>query len=389
MLQIPESLLEDLRAHADTLKAYLPTLDPMPPGWTPKMEITLGSTTVTFEEWTRFDGVMSGSEIAVDTETRYIDDDNDLTVPEMAIAVAYDGRKGYWIRPSNVREFLEMHSEAKFIFHNCSFDLAVIDQEADESDIAWRIIDQNRVVDTQEMERLLMLSQLGGTPPPFISLAACAQKHLSIEVDKEAPTIDGSPIRYSYGSYVGKTPTEFPPAFLAYAGGDAIATLQVWRHQRAELYKVKSTIAPLCFGYTSQEDLNQSWEKFGPLSLFIQVKISVICDLMRRRGVRIDRDRHAKASAACVEIRDAEAEKLRSTGLFVPEKGQRTPKGQKALRTVIKQMISEREQDLLDKGEISEPFKRTDKGSNIHSQENHRFLAEKCGLDVVTGLCKV
>ena len=388
---IAESLLNDLRSHADALKSYLPTLDSMPAGWTPKMEITLGSTTVDFEEWTRFDGVMSGSEIAFDTETQYIGDDNDLSIPVMAIAVAYDGNRGYWVRPSNVIDFLAMHTDAKFIFHNCSFDLKVIDQEegaTSQEGLIWKLVDQNRIVDTQEMERLLMLSQLGGTPPPFISLAACAQKHLSIEIDKEAPTIDGTPIRHSFGSYVGKTPTEFPPAFLEYAAGDAIATLQVWQHQRAELYKVQSTIAPLCFGYTSQEDLNQSWEKFGPLSLFVHVKATVVCDLMRRRGVRIDRDRHEKASAACVSIRDAEAEKLRAAGLFVPEKGQRTPKGQKALRTVIKQLVSEREQDLLERGEITEPFERTKTGAISTAQENHKFLAEKCGLDVVTDFAK-
>ena len=55
---------------------------------------------------------------------------------------------------------------------------------------------------------------------------------------------------------------------------------------------------------------------------------------------------------------------------------------------MIKQLVSEREQDLLERGEITEPFERTKTGAISTAQENHKFLAEKCGLDVVTDFAK-
>lgn len=370
---VPQTLIDSLRADKPELVAYLKSMLPSPHG-THSVDAEAAGVRGTFRNWTMFDGPMAGKLIAFDTETLVDPEASSWDVQQMVIATAWDGETGHFIAPEVVPAFLQaQHPDSVFAIHNIGFDFGVVDA-IDTAGIMWKLLDEGRVVCTQQLERLLRLAQTGKAPE-YVSLSDCAKRYLGIPVEKELREGDGSVVRKSFGKYLGCSPSQLPPAYLAYAAGDVIATHLVHQAQLVEAGRVRRNIAPRAFGYVSDEAIGEAWSKYGPLSLNIQTKIEVVIAELYRKGVRIDRGAVAKAIESATAVRQGHATALREAGLFVPEIGETTPRGEKALSTAIKERVAEREQQLEEAGELSEPVPRTDKGAISLAAENQSDLA--------------
>ena len=364
--EVAEGLIEAIREHADALKAYLPRLKAPSIPSPADLTVNVRSTLIRFVTWTPFDHPLTGEFIAFDIETVVEELDNPAApVPDAVVGVATDGKVGYFIRPADLVAFIEAHPRATLLAHNAPFDLEVTakaEGNLGTEGIVWQLLNANRVVDTQELEKLVLLGVDGITPPPRVSLAALGEKYLGQAIEKEAPDIDGQPIRTAFGKYAGKDPGSMPEAFLEYAAADAVATILIHRRQMIEVGRIRRDIAPTGFGYQSPEALQTAWERFGPLSVNIQTKAAWIARVLWRRGVAIDRARVAASIKSVEAIRDNTAESLRADGFFVTAPGQKKPAKEKALPTAIRERVESAEADLLKTGKIDRPFPRTPSG---------------------------
>lgn len=382
--EIPASLLDDLRAHAETIREYLPRLVDPPPKAVLELEVAFGGERITFAEWTPWDR-LEGDVIAVDTETTIVNlKDPAEAPPRLVLGIGTDGNRGFFIRPEEMVRFLESHPEATFVFHHAPFDAEVIAGQEGKPLVLSTIgglVDSDRIVDTLEMERLIQLARTS-VPPKRVSLDQCSTRYLRAGVEKDHVDRDGDPIRMSFEKYLGKSPSEMPRAFLEYAATDAIATRAVWRHQVVEADKIAREIAPRCFGFTSAEALQEAWKQNGPLGIQIQIRASMVAKMLWRAGVDFDQGRRAELDDLLLKRFEAEASKLRSEGIVVPGPGERTPKGQVAVATLIRKRLVEIEPRLLEDGRLASPFTRTATGQICLDAEVQADFAEK-GLDPI------
>src|SRR4051794_17458017 len=103
------------------------------------MQIQLGSTSIDFRPWRSADGQVFEDTFAIDTETTRIDDNRPWLTPAYVIGAACDANHGVFIPRDQLRDFLIAHWDLPLVFHNASFDLAVIHQLAPELDVYRRV----------------------------------------------------------------------------------------------------------------------------------------------------------------------------------------------------------------------------------------------------------
>lgn len=159
-----------------------------------------------------------GSLMALDTETDF----RPFTeTPDLITCQVYAGRKEvYYIPLSELGVFFEMHKDSSFITHNAAFDLAVLDKFLKRR-LSIELLDQNKVLDTSILYRLLHLAQHGWVAHKF-SLAKLAKEYLYVDLDKNEE------VRHSFEKYKGAPISEMPKNFLEYGALDALVTYQVY-----------------------------------------------------------------------------------------------------------------------------------------------------------------
>jgi hypothetical protein len=255
--------------------------------------------------WQFWDGYLLQSTrdcpLALDTETELIEDARRL--PQLALAVASDGRTNAVIHPDRLGAFLKQHGDAYFVGHNFgAFDFWVINKHLKASGeekarrILWDACDQGRIFDTQILDLLLQLAtgkfrktgrstaKENDTKVYPGNLAEVAADYTSYRISKD------DPFRRRFGDLVDLTFDKWngvEPGFFEYAVRDAIVTRQLYPAlTEVAAQQMKDSGFDRKAGvYDIRPD---AIDRFGYLSEVIQVKASVALAYLFRRGVRVN-----------------------------------------------------------------------------------------------------
>ena len=312
------------------------------------LEITLGPYHCPFRPWTPNQGRVFNGLFAYDTETTRIDDDRPYLTPALVLATAYDGNRGVFIPRNLVRAFLEAHAGVGFIAHNAAFDLKVTQAVVgDHLDIYARV-EADEIWDTMILHRLHSLATVGHTARGKAKLEDCAWAHLSLELPKDVKDAEGRDVRTGFGRFLGRPLDEIPEVYLRYAAGDPLTT---W-HLFSELNRLIKAVlkdAHQVWGYVDDAWLRDAICRFGPLTHHVQLRASIITDVLRSIGIGIDTSRGAEKLARVQAIMDAAKERLRQGGYLVDQPG-----SVKAMQSILEKFAREHpgvELPLTDSGE--------------------------------------
>jgi hypothetical protein len=313
------------------------------------LEITLGPYRCPFRPWTPDQGRVFEGLFAYDTETTRIDDDRPYLVPALVLATACDGHRGVFVPRKHIPAFLDAHDGLGFIAHNAAFDLKVTQAVVGDHLDLYARVESNQVWDTQILHRLHSLATVGHTARGNAKLEDCAWAHLSLELPKDLKDAEGRDVRTGFGRYLGRPFDEIPEVYLRYAAGDPLATWHLfWELHR----RIKEVLrdAHGVWGYAGEAWLRDVTRRFGPLTHHVQLRASIITDVLRSNGIAIDTGRGAEKLARVQAVRDAAKERMRQHGYLVDEPGR-----VKAMQSILEQFAREHpevELRLTDSGEL-------------------------------------
>lgn len=295
------------------------------------MNITLGACNIPFTPWRPADGRIF-NRFAYDTETTDIDDDHPYITPTYVLGAACDEARGVYISRDNLVPFFAAHAGVPFVCHNAAFDLRVSDLLLRPGGIdLYAAVEAGSVWDTLILQRLYTLATAGHTARGESSLAHCAKQHLGLDLDKDQTDANGEQVRTSWGQFLGKPLSNIPWPFLTYLARDAIATWQLFDALHA-LVRETLQSARDAFGFVDDDWLRDRIARFGPLTHHIQLRASIVVDVLRANGIGIDQARREEKLQAVQEVVSVCRERLRLRGYLPGEKG-----CQKALQKIIEQ----------------------------------------------------
>ena len=384
----PTALLDSLKVHredlirlyAHTAPGYQPPAAPQPKPAPPPLighDALTGHTepvpSVAFEWWNAGD-TLAGNVCGMDTETVRIEDNSPgAEAPDMVIATVTDGVKGFYLQPADILPFLDAHTDALFVFHNIAFDAKVLEKVAkNHAGSFFKLVDENRIGCTMEMERMLNLAAKGNAKI-YPSLSDLAEKYCGAAVEKDAVDADGDTIRTSFGKWLGKSREDISQNYLDYASGDTVVTLSIWKAQQRAAADA-AELAKTAYGYPGDDALKKAWGTYGPLTVFVQVRAAIVCEVMSSLGVHFDITRRDDVLKTLAADKAKSSKALREHGLYVPYdpdaeaetlpawEAELLPKKGPSLRSQITKHMEAREEELLESGDLEEPFKRTDTG---------------------------
>ena len=266
-----------------------------------RLEITVGSYRCPFETWTPEMGHIFDI-FAYDTETTDIIEDRPDLTPDLVIGTACDGRRGVYLTRDMVLPFFQAHADVPFICHNAAFDLAVTQPVLRDRHDLYGLVEAGKVWDTLILKRLLTLATEGHTAQGEACLAACAKTHLGIDLDKAVQDTAGHAIRRNFAQYLFAPLTTIPADYLRYAASDALVTWHLFWELNRRIRDVLRDSAHVR-GYVDDAWLRDAIARFGPLTHHVQLKASVVCDVLRKNGIGIDQARQAE------KLRDVAAKK--------------------------------------------------------------------------------
>jgi len=241
-----------------------------------------------------------------------------LTVPTVAVAMAYDGNQLVLIHPTRLKDFLAKHRTQQWCGQNFSFDFHVLlkhfrqQKDAISEEYLWRLGDDNRLCDTGILDLLLQLGtgkyrmgkgkgkSSGGDDKKLLmtNLAVLSEEWGCGELDKT------DPYRLRFGEWIGLSEQQIEQHpefanFAAYALKDVIATWRVYPKQRKAgieiMRKAGWSPDPKQRTYEIRPDALQ---KFGVLSEYVQVKGSIVLDQLSRTPLHIDTAKREEMEAA-------------------------------------------------------------------------------------------
>ena len=315
----------------------------------------------TFTEW------LPGSEslaepVAIDTETEIVSEEPAALPPKMILGVAYGQGRGYYISPQHMADFIQAHHTKLMVFHNAVFDLEVIEQATD-LDTAW-LVDRNKVADTFIFERLLSLATTG-ISEKYPTLQELTQRYAGIELNKDED------IRTGFGQYAGESISTIPIPSRVYAAADAIATHKVYEKQLERLPDIRRACCS-AYGYPGEDIITEAWDTYGPLTLFTQVKASILASYMTRTGIGSATDRAEELIEKLNQQITEAGQLLRASGIPTVLPGETEPRGQKKTKTAFLDYIKQQEDTWLEEELIGEELPRTDTGK-IKSDKEARL----------------
>ena len=335
------------------------------PSDSPAFTFPLGPSQYRFQIWVPAYGKVLAGPFALDTETTLIEKDRPTRTPTLILGVAFNGTQGWFIAAKDMPAFLATHPTNQLIFHNAVFDLAVIQAALNPpgtdfyNDIYNRVL-AGRVADTLIMARLIVLATQGHSAINQCSLDYCAKLYLGLTLPKDTKAPDGALIRETFSRVMSKPVEEIPPAYLQYAAGDSVATWHLYQHIKTLLPAIKDH-AHAAFGYAGPQWLDDQWKKYGPLTHNIQLKASIVLDVISRNGVLIDQARRDEKKGTLQKIVDETRRTLALASLPVDGKG-----SQAALRKRI---------EKLAKADPNIQIHRTEKGHVATDEEHLKELA--------------
>jgi DNA polymerase I-like protein with 3'-5' exonuclease and polymerase domains len=259
-----------LKRETIQVKLHLPPQSFDPTSFAAGGTVQLGDQRHRWEVW---GGQQLGRYVVLDTETTLAEHPE---VPRLAMLSISDGKQHYLAKPEQLAELLMLHlpGDHHLVFHNVSFDFAVIDQHLsrqgadDVRSWMWAAVDQQRVHDTMLLAALATLAQ--SDDDRMLSLADAVQRWCGFGLVKDE-------YRLRFGETIGKDWAAIEPSFLRYAACDAIATWQLFNKLTHEADRI-----------CCQHNLPR---QFGFLTEAVQVKAAVSLAEIHRNGLFVDLDR--------------------------------------------------------------------------------------------------
>jgi len=298
-------------------------------------EITLGPYRRPFRSWTPAQGRVFGGLFAYDTETTLIDDDRPYLTPSLVLASACDGDKGVLVPRPLIPAFFEAHAGMGFIAHNAAFDLKVTQAVLGDRRDLYALVNDNKVWCTLVLKRLLSLATAGHTARGQATLEDCVRAHLNLELPKEVKDAEGRDVRTGFGRFLGRPFGEIPEVYLRYAAGDPVATWHLF-HELNRLIRGVLQNARGVWGYVDDAWLRDAVQRFGPLTHHVQLRASIVTDVLRTNGIGVDAGRGAEKLVRVRGVVDAARERMRLRGYLVDQPG-----NAKAMQSILAQFRRE------------------------------------------------
>lgn len=322
-----------------------------------------------FKAWA---GEYLGDLLAIDTETSVREEPE---IPGLAVAAVWNGSRGVFLERGQLHDFFQAHREkTRWVMHSASFDVPVLAQ-ASGFDVE-SFVHQDRVHDTLLMEQLVELATTGRAargdnqgqtlPQGYLRLEQCAKRYFDRVLVKDDT-------RTSFEPYVGASLGEIPLGHQVYAAADVEVTYRLWLAQLERLPAIKNE-ARLAYGYYSPDELTAMWDRFGPLSLNVQVKASVVFKAMTRLGLRPDVDRARVAMDDCDRVMEETTPIFTAVGIPAKQAAKKTKKGELGKVAALQALLTRIEKEATTSGKLSEPFPRTSTGLIQFSKETQPLI---------------
>ena len=292
---------------------------------------SFANNTFPFSAWRPEYGKVLNGRVSLDTETTIIRES--WQTPNLVLGAAFDGVRGVFIPPIHFEQFIKVHFENEYVFHNASFDLAVISRVLEQTDI-YQLVDDLKVWDTRILFKLWTLATKGHTAnrKGESSLDNCVSELLGLPLPKDVVDESGKDVRLSFGQFLGKHLSKIPVEYLEYLARDAIATLSVFGELGKRIGDSLTT-ADNSWGFVNDGWLSDQCSRWGPLTHHIQLKASIVLDQVAKLGIGVDSTKVAELVSS-VESRQSELRtSLRESGWIVEGKG-----SGKSLQQVIKRL---------------------------------------------------
>jgi DNA polymerase I-like protein with 3'-5' exonuclease and polymerase domains len=291
----------------------------------------IGRLSCSFLPWNRADGRVFDRPFAFDTETTPIVGHQ---VPDYILGAACDGQRGFFLRPDRVVDFLIAHRDIPVIFHNCPFDLAVLNRLLGQQNTTldvYNLVDKGQVWDTQIMHRLFKLATEGTTHQGKgqSTLEACVRLYLDADLTKDARDEQGNDVRTSWNRWLGRPLRDIPRSYLGYLATDALATYGCFETMINRINEVLDNCYN-AWGYVDQQWLANVRQRYGPLTHHLQVKAAVVLEEIERVGFGLDQVNRTELLSKLEEKKVQLQEELRKAGYLHGQKG-----SQKTLQTLI------------------------------------------------------
>jgi DNA polymerase family A/3'-5' exonuclease len=283
------------------------------------MNVILANWTCPFLPWRPADGQIF-ERFSYDAETTLIDNDRPALTPSYVIGAACDGNRGVFITREHVSAFFRAHQRASFICHNASFDLRVTHALLHPQQDIYEAVEENRVWDTLILHRLLTLATEGHTARGGSSLDDCATRYLGVALQKGQVDDKGKPVRLSFGQFLGKPPSSIPSQHLTYLAQDTIATWHVFQKLNSLIRDVLRN-ADRVWGYVDDDWLRDVVRRYGPLTHHIQLRASILTDVLSANGIGIDRNRSVEKATQVQRVMEECRGRLNQRGYLPNEKG--------------------------------------------------------------------
>ncbi|MBP7652560.1 hypothetical protein KA977_04005, partial [Candidatus Dependentiae bacterium] len=159
---------------------------------------------------------------SIDTETTLIEPGQ---TPDYVIGTCFNGKTVYLLKRESVSEFVELHKNCIWFFHNAAFDIAVIERLTNFR--FYKLIENHRIIDTAILYRLIRIAK-AGHPNGQYNLGYLSFEYLDIELPKKELDEEGNEIRKNFGKFLNSDLTvdyeRIPEQYYQYALLDAIAT---------------------------------------------------------------------------------------------------------------------------------------------------------------------
>jgi hypothetical protein len=294
------------------------------------MQIVFGQRSCPFEPWRPADG-RSFDRFAYDTETTEIDADRPYLTPVYVLGAACDGERGVFITRESLLPFFHAHRNTSIIMHHAAFDLKVTARLLEPHIDIYEGVDANLVWDTLILKRLYSLATAGHTARGGASLADCAREHLGVELQKSQTDAGGHTVRTGFGQFLGRPPSEIPTEYLTYLAQDVLATWGLfWELNRLikDLLQNSHTV----WGFVNHHWLRDVIHRFGPLTHHLQLRASILMDVLNANGIGIDRTRRQVKAEQVQAVRAECRERMRQRGYLVDERG-----SAKAMQSILSQ----------------------------------------------------
>jgi DNA polymerase I-like protein with 3'-5' exonuclease and polymerase domains len=286
---------------------------------TPATRVTIGGYRCPFELWTPAMGKVFDGMMAYDTETTEIDDERPELVPSLVLATACDGKQGNFITPEVLLDFFRMHRDATIICHNAAFDMKVTQKVLGDRFDVYEKVDNNQLWDTLVLRRLLSLATEGHTAQGESSLAEAAAEFLGVDLKKHLKDIFGHRVRTGFGRFLYQPFAAIPGEYRQYAATDALVT---WHLFFAVYERIRQVLAGArkVWGFVDDAWLRDAIAKFGPLTHHVQLRASILMDVLTRNGIGLDADRQSKKLQQVLRLKEDCERRLLDAGLVVSGK---------------------------------------------------------------------